>query len=1339
MTDLGPGIPQPQESATAATLRNLSGSLEPTNLAPMPVRDFLSTGSVEAPRINKELPNNLTSLENKYTELAPIINELPPEARNALLKMDSDRVSAGSKPLTREETLLLAQTWVDQRPATEAPRRKPLDVVGNTLSNLGTIVRSIPQIPGALVNEVTSLGEEGEGSNSISRLLNSPGVRMLPGAYIGANLAEGSTGIRELVSNPLFTALDALPAAGAAAKTTKVGQLATDAATAAGRNPRPLAALLTQRVDDAGMLVDRVPRAALKELRDSSRVGQTIDAAFGGRARDATRMFEQARMKVVSQVNGIERHGDDTVVKAAQEAVELDQRYMNEHGWTLDDIAGATRRIQTERLENLSDVELSYKRDLDDLTDRLGSELELTDELIRFDGEFYRPDDAAMLRDAKDRYDHFGLVRQYRDEWRTPSGTLTADDLNAAIDDALNRTSDQLRNREFTHIVNMIDAYGLDVTDARAQLRYARDGHRTPQQVAGSLRTLIDEGWETRRARASVLNVIDTLRAMRGRGDAQATRLLDALQDGNSKRITQALKNIEKRQTRTLDPTMIDDIRSLRDRYRNDIGGRWYTRNRADRARETYEATRDRTPPARFGPLIGKLTLDGVETTVRGPGGIPERVSVAGARREFIQAEEVALGRKLTEPEVARLTQALVERRWGQFSFGNETSVADLYRKIEDEVAQTWRGLRREGYEPSFVHVASKGRVRQTLRPRVGPVPVSLTQVKERALDFSPGINDAGVAVSHQAVEILSRRASEEALDNVIAHYGISERDLREMYAVPAREAAQRDPMWGFEGELGDIVSRRYTALTPEQMKAYGFNPSSSRLGKYEQNTMFIPKSVAKVLDDLAQPKSVLGGVFDPVTKLFRISVVGLSPRTHLYNILGGATMVMGEAGPGAFRYVRQAREWATDPSKITDAELRRTIGSQRAIMADFDDLTRHSDKVKKAQAVAAVAGGRTLGRLWQQIQQSKASGAVGTVVEKSLDLNAVFDDAYRIMAYLHGRDRALTRGMSRDVAENAGLEMMRKSMMDWSSLTPIERGVMKSVFPFYSFMNHAIRYVLRYPVDHPLRAGILGSFGQLQETDGDLLPDRFQSFFFFGSPDADGRQNALSLGPVNPFGDIANMLTFSGFLSATNPAISTVLESVGLARGEAELYPSLRFNPETGRLDGSRGNPLINFAQSTIPQSQILLSLFGANTDFTSRLERDPAGAIRTLWSAGGLPIIWRNFSVPEEAFKADLARQRAEGDVLNDALRSGNWQNANRYPGLAGLQQQIGALPPETLAAFTPPESQAIRTQLETLLAGQPASFNVDGVDPDVAREALDTILNSRRVSAQVQMGGI
>ncbi|MCC6227227.1 MAG: hypothetical protein IT195_12595, partial [Microthrixaceae bacterium] len=187
------------------------------------------------------------------------------------------------------------------------------------------------------------------------------------------------------------------------------------------------------------------------------------------------------------------------------------------------------------------------------------------------------------------------------------------------------------------------------------------------------------------------------------------------------------------------------------------------------------------------------------------------------------------------------------------------------------------------------------------------------------------------------------------------------------------------------------------------------------------------------------------------------------------------------------------------------------------------------------------------------------------------------------------------------------------------------------------------------------------------------------------------GKRVGIAGAAINPFGDVANMMTLAGFLGATNPVIQTVLESVGVDFGTAELYPTLRYDPETGRMAGVHTDPISALLGNTIPQTSILTSLLGANSEFRERMRIDPAGAWRTLAGAGGIPIVWRTYDLGAERMKTELARQQAQRDVLTQALKTGNWSEAERYPDLAAALQQIRALPTEALPRPVAPSAVA------------------------------------------------
>jgi hypothetical protein len=151
-------------------------------------------------------------------------------------------------------------------------------------------------------------------------------------------------------------------------------------------------------------------------------------------------------------------------------------------------------------------------------------------------------------------------------------------------------------------------------------------------------------------------------------------------------------------------------------------------------------------------------------------------------------------------------------------------------------------------------------------------------------------------------------------------------------------------------------------------------------------------------------------------------------------------------------------------------------------------------------------------------------------------------------------------------------------------------------------------------------------------------------------------------------------------------------LRQIGVTRGEAELYPTLRYNAETGRMEAVRPNVLTDLLMSAAPRVGLLASLTGLNPDYNELRTRDPDAANRSLLAQAGIPRLWREFNVPQEMMRAELTRYQVSQDVLNDALKSGNWAEAMRYPSLRAYYDQLLALAPEQLEAMVPAEAESI-----------------------------------------------
>jgi len=1256
------------------------------------------------PVVEKNAANE-TALTNKVTKMRDFYAGLDPHVRDALVQFDANRVHQGTAPLNEAQTIAAANAAQARKLPTEGTKRSMWNLPGNLVSDARSVIGSIPKLldPRMWINEVTSLPHIGDsisaaragGADPLQAVFQAPGLRMLPGSFIAGNALHPA----ELLRHPLFTGLDVAPGLEAFAKTRPVVQEAGRLAKAADvalaglehtpenyvpravleHQAREVPALRTwvkSKLDAEGNIVPTKLAGYVNDVATRTRGGQAISEAFGEKTRWAMGETSKASSRIAGVRDGL-IEAADPLEQLTRDSAKLAEEYGQEMR------VAVTRKMQLGDKARYTDAELPMVHAYREITNRYARDLQArTGEVIEMNGEFYPRAQAEKITNTRARSDVTKRIAGHRAEYMNPTGTRVAEDWHAEVDHAMTNTVRRTRKHQLDAQMRAMDAHGFDTgrgSPARVAMDKAESSRGGFDGVAGHIKEAIDQGPVHQR-----IPMLDIIKSLHNTPlDAQAKALAYAIADGNTGRITEALDNLMSRKgparhAITDMPGAVDTIRSYRDRVTWDNKyGSTYTARKAERYGAAAERLTARTVPARWGPNVQAATI---AKTV----------------------DHIKAG--LTTPaDVEAITRSVTESNWADVDklTGNEAgSTQALYSGIEKEVAATWQEMRDSGLDPEFVHRVSRSQAGQVARPQVGVIPTKITQTMERTLDMSPGTDDWAIALSHQGMEQLSRRATETVIDHIMERFGVKQSDLQAQFSHLARNA---DSPLNFQQQLTDIIGSQYTRFNPAER---GYSWGGARLQKYDQDAYFIPKSLANNLQRIASPKGLLGGAIDPVTQTFRVAVVGLSPRTQLYNILGGAVMLFGQTGPGAFKYWSEARQLVgRERGKLKSAG---STAENEIVRTMLGSMKAENFEVARVQANAGVLMGKTAHRLLKQAGENgaltKAKGGFNSLIEKSFDLNGLFDDQYRAMAYLYGHDKAIAKGLSKGVAERAGEELLRRTMMDWTTLTPIERNVFKTVFPFYGFMRHAVQYVMRYPVDHPLRASVLGAFGKAETDDLHGLPLNFLSMIPFGGESASGHQNYLSMGAVNPFNGVPDLFTLSGYLSATNPLIATALESVGLSsRGEAELYPTLTYDPETGRLGAKHPNALMALAANTIPQTQLLTSLLGVNKDFNDRIARDPAGANRSLLANGGLPILWRDFDIPQEYFKAEVARTKSVNDSVNAAKTSGDWSGASDSPTLQAALDKLRAQTPDQTAAMVPQTTDALTQQINNALAGQ------------------------------------
>ena len=338
---------------------------------------------------------------DKWFELQPATNAVAPNIARAFKTRDLQRLAAGQQTDSVNETLRAMVAAQQGRTLTERPEPPLTAVHKNFLRNARELVTSIPKIPSALIEEVRDLPHAGEriqqnlanGDNPIEAIAKAPGVRFLPGAYLVGNAAGGH--FDELARNPLFSILDALPAAGKIAELTPAAKIAK-AQSIEGLANRPLKAALTRKVIEAPGGVETIgPNAigrAINTLADTDS-GQIVRRAVGKEARKMMRTINfddvalaQALDPGMPVPSMFESHGLD-VVRTTRASTELLDKYP-----MLKDRQYAADTFQKATLGKWSDMDtnqLAIVHEARDISNSYAAEMLIRGELGSLDGEIY--------------------------------------------------------------------------------------------------------------------------------------------------------------------------------------------------------------------------------------------------------------------------------------------------------------------------------------------------------------------------------------------------------------------------------------------------------------------------------------------------------------------------------------------------------------------------------------------------------------------------------------------------------------------------------------------------------------------------------------------------------------------------------------------------------------------------------------------------------------------------------------------------------------------------------------------------------------------------------------
>lgn len=1157
---------------------------------------LLGPTSDNIPALSPNLPQAAKAFYDKYQQIQPLLNALPPEVGQAVAKFDAQRAQKGQSPLGPTQTANVVSTLVNGKPATPntEPRADIPALPGNIVNDLRQIVTSIPHLPFDLLHTAenlpqlpsqisTALQTPGGFGKQIQAVSQLPGVNLIPGAYTIGNILAGQP--QALLQHPLMAALDV-----------------SGVAKELGVTPAITEALQGTRLGEGIQ--------AARDTFDASRAGQALQTAFGKPSRElmketaagGARMqtaFTPGRADILPE-GSLDRfvNVQTDFLREWQHAVPADRQAQ------LVDLATTTSARDWPRL-GLSDTELGFLNKYRDFTNEIKSFI--PDDRI-LDGEVYAPNQIAKLN----RWDR----RMQRTQANLDQTTLftrfnaltNAGQYMQVSPDVLGGVMDRLRTDYLEPLLS------------RSAKQVPADVKR--EAIRGYIASYVAHGFDVDSdvARATLRGSINNAR--------------DFIRDWQPTYIGQAPSPT------SWPARLVNDWMDNNQRFTAESHAK-QAAIAADRIAK-YQARKDLILPARFEPEVEQLRNQAMAHRL-GEVGVPDT-------------------------QLPLIMDRLQNRQYRSI-IDDGFLTRDEFRQYTQEARRTVADMRNQGFDPVFLHKVAPDRLSLLREPRPFLREQTPSSLKERTYDVSPYVKDFTVAAAHQSMELLQQQVNREVLTRLFdtnpetRMFARTRTELEQQYEPAARARADLNPRLDMHSWIDQMLNREWQRITPQHLPEDLRAATKGLLGE----DTYIPKPVWRNLQSLMTPRSTLKGIADAPLKAFRISVLALSPRFLFNNLFGHLVETAAGTDFGAFKYMQEARDMMRT-GELPDS-MKATLGS-----------TARAVDILPAIQDFRIRSGTTMGRLWNQIQNSKLAGVGQAAVGKAFNFAQFVDDTTRTMVYLYGKHEALAKeGMTSAEAEAAGEALARKTIQTLDDLTPVERSILRSVFPFYGYMRHVLQFAFHYATDHPFRVAALAAFSRMEQQDWNSgLPELFQSSFMVGKPSVTGDQKMLTLNGLNPWRDLANMFTLAGFASQTNPLISGSLKAMGIdtRTGGADLYPQLTYNAETGTVEAKHTSLIGNIAQSLIPQQNIVAAMIGATSPLRDLMNSNPQAAQRMFASSLGFPLLFRSVNLPQTEIKSELAREQVTADVLHNAIHTGDYSTAARYPSLYPLVTQIRAL---------------------------------------------------------------
>ena len=665
--------------------------------------------------------------------------------------------------------------------------------------------------------------------------------------------------------------------------------------------------------------------------------------------------------------------------------------------------------------------------------------------------------------------------------------------------------------------------------------------------------------------------------------------------------------------------------------------------------------------------------------------------------------------------------------------------------KALDEAAyKSIAAMRAKGGKPRYIPTVTpqdvlSGQGAQPFNVTIGAARVpSISSSFEKTFSHTSSIYNVELALLKDTKEIYRQEHTLNIIDQVQEKFAYdrsviepmwAEYDKANILAQSARGAGGGAPaMTGIATFDKWLEDNNLVPYEPDKLFPTGAPRFLGRTQYIDKDILKgITESITKFQSSLAD--NAIASIFDKTTDIFRSSILGYSPRFTFHIIFGGGALLGLRLDPRSFAFIKEAYHVAKTGTLSPE-----TLSKFRLPAMDATEfLTRRSTEEGLETQVWHFATGYSM---HQFVIQEKIANLFGITPEHpdwmsrylkvvpniNFKFTRFVTQMQQALAFFDGVAGANRKGyfwtdtlddagkvvrtkqtMSPEMARDIGMRNVMKVQGDLRAMTPLERNVIVRVFPFWGWTKHILQYVMTYPIDHPYRTFILAQLAeQNSEAVAPGLPMRIQLLAFLGSPDAQGNVKTEDLRFMNPFRDVANYATLSGWLAAVNPVISAPFSAVDpqLSFGNNVMYPNITYNSLYGTEQASASGGPLNALESVVPQVNALDQAFNLSGQYSYLQQSGQSGAFwHKLTESLNIPFLYQqSINLRQIAATGEIDRYKQAEAAANSAWTTGDFSSLDGYTSVPD--------PRNTQYNITPADLYAVYAQTLATSGGLPPS---------------------------------